>query len=156
MIHVSRYGRIGKDNASDEDQHGCLLLFFGVIIVCASAFLSYREIVYLCFGRQAEATIERVFDVTGRNPATTVIFHFTDAKTGEQRRDSDQLRLGWRPLPGPLAVEYVPGWELYVRVAGHRQQWSLWVFGASLAAAIVYIGLLIRDAHRPIGRTRRE
>lgn len=155
MIHVSRYGRIGKDNASDEDQQGCLLLFFGTILVCVSAFLAYREIIYLCFGRVTDAAVERVFDVTGRNPQTTVIFNFTDAESGEQRRESDQLRLGWRPLPGPLPVEYVSGSETFVRVAGHRQQWSLWVFGASLTAAILYIGKLIREANRPIRRKPR-
>jgi hypothetical protein len=156
MIHVPHYGRIGKDNVADDDRRGCFFLLAGVLIVCVSAFLAYREIVYLCFARQAEATVEKVFDTRGRNPATTVIFEFTEAETGKQRRESDQLQLGWRPPPGPLVVQYVPGWNLYVRVAGNTQQWSLWVFGASLAAAIVYIGLLVREANTPVRRRRRR
>jgi hypothetical protein len=155
MYYFSGYGGSGKDPVAHDDQRGCFILIAGVLIVCVSAFLAHREIIYACFGRQAMAAVQRVFDVRGRTSSTTVIFEFTDAKTGKQRRESDQFRVGWRPPPGPLKVQYVPGSDIYVRVAGHTQQWSLWVFGASLAAAFVYIGMLIREANSPIRRSRR-
>lgn len=155
MFHLPGYSRIDNDNLDEDDRQGCFFLIIGAIVVSVSAFLAYREVIYLCFGRQTAATVERVFDVRGRHANTTVIFNFTDAGTEEQRRESDQLRLGWRPLPGPLPVEYVSGSASFVRVAGHRQRWSLWVFGASLTAAILYIGKLVREANRPIRRKRR-
>lgn len=155
MIHVSRYGRIGKDNVAEEDQRGCFLLIVAVLVLCVSAFLAHREVVYFIFGEQTAAAVDRVFDVRGRNSNTTVIFEFTDSATGKERRESDQMRLGWRPPPGRLKIQYVPGSDTYARVAGHTQQWSLWVFGASLTAIIVYIGWLVREANTPM-RTRRR
>jgi hypothetical protein len=109
MIHVSRYGRIGKDNVADDDQRGCFLLLVAVLVLCVSAFLAHREVVYFIFGEQTAAAVDRVFDVRGRSANTTVIFEFTDVATGQQRRESDQMHLGWRPPPGRLKVQYVPG-----------------------------------------------
>jgi len=154
-MYIRSFRRGSDRDVADDDQRGCLLVVAGSILLAVSAFLASREIVYLCCGRDAQATLLRLYDTRGRDPGTTVDFEFLDAGSGQQRRHSDQLRLGWRPPPGPLAIEYVPGWETFARVAGHTQQWSLWVFGAALTLAIVYIGLLIREAGAPIRRQRK-
>lgn len=154
-MYVSGLRRRYDDNLDDDDRRGCFVAMAAVALVCVSAFLSWRELVYLTRSRFIDATVLRVYDVRGRSAGTVIDFEFTDPATGALRRHSHKLSLGWRQPPGPLRVEFVPGSDTYARVAGHTQRWSLWVFGASLAAAGVYLGLLIREANTPIQRQRR-
>jgi len=148
--------RLHQNDDDDEHSRGCLLLIAAIVLVCVTAFLSWREIVYLCRGQTTDAAVLRVFDVEMRRSAhTTVQFEFTDPSTNTQRLHSDDMHLGWRPPDGPLRVEFVPGADAYARVAGYTQRWSLWVFGASVTAATAYIVMLAREANTPIRRQRR-
>lgn len=146
--------RSRSDDAGDDEQRGCLFIILGTLIVGVSAWMASREIVYLCCGKFADARVLRVYDSVSRDSRTTVDFEFADPETGNLRRHSYEMAAGWRPPTGPLKVEYVPGAETFARVAGSHQRWSLWIFGASLIAIIVYIGWLIREANSPICRKR--
>lgn len=154
-MHLSGLRRRYDDNLSDDDRRGCVFAMAATALVCVSAFLSWRELVYLTRSRFVDATVLRIYETHGRGAGTVVDFEFTDPATGALRRHSHKLSLGWRQPPGPLRIEFVPGSDTYARVAGHTQRWSLWFFGGALLTAGIYLGRLIREANTPIQRKRR-
>jgi hypothetical protein len=156
ILQLLGFRQNGSDDESDEQQRGCLFLIVGVLIVGVSAWFASREVRYLWGGELVDATVLRVLDSQGEHPHSTVDFEFKDPRTGDVRRHSAELPLGWRASDGRLQVECVPGADSYARVRGTHQQWSLWVFGASLIACGAYLGWLIREANTPIRRNRRR
>lgn len=154
-MHLSGLRRRYDDRLSDDDRRGCLLALVVTGVVCLSTVLSWRELRYLWSGTTVAARVLRVYEVRGRGAGTVVDFEFADPTTAAVRRHSDRLALGWQPPPGPLLVEFVPGAASYARVAGYNHRWALWVLGASLLLAAGYIGLVVREAHRPVRRKRK-
>ena len=151
-MYASGLRRRHEDNLSDDDRRGCVIAMVATAIVCVSAILSWRELVYLTRSQFIDAELLRTYEVHGRGRGTIVDFEFTDPETKRRRRHSHKLRLGWRPPPGPLRVQFVSGATSYARIAGHTQRWSLWVFGGSLIAAGIFLGRVIREANEPLRR----
>lgn len=151
-MYASGLRRRYEDNLSDDDRRGCVIAMVATAVVCVSAVLSWRELVYLARSDIIDADVLRVYEVRGRGRGTVVDFQFVDPGTNQRRRHSHKVRLGYQPPPGPLRVEFVSGASSFARIAGHTQRWSLWVFGGSLVVAAVFLVRVYREANEPVRR----
>ena len=154
-MYASGLRRRYEDNLSEDDRRGCVIAMVATAVVCVSAVLSWRELVYLARSDFIDAEVLRVYEVRGRGRGTFVDFQFVDPGTKQRRRHSHKVRLGYQPPPGPLRVEFVSGAGSFARIAGHTQRWSLWVFGGSLGVATIFVVRVSREANAPIRRKKR-
>ncbi len=115
-------------------------LFCGFLFL-VSLYISYQELVYLLWGRTAQATIVQTYTVEkrGRFGLVTglkrvVEYQFIDS-AGNTRKDSDEVSPDWDvPERGTIAVRYTPGRDGRSRLAGHVMWFGPVLLGISLLA----------------------
>src|SRR5262245_21527272 len=99
---------------------GSVLFFF------ASCWICYPELTYLLYGREAQATIKNIYEVTETEffVVTTgkhlsVEYTFTEPD-GTARTASRSVGMTWSiPPDGKVRVTYTPGADGYSRLSGH-------------------------------------
>jgi hypothetical protein len=139
------------------------LLISGVVFLVAS-YLTYREIVYLFQGHNAEGQVVRVFEVTrhrrsffNRRNNLIVEYSFVEAN-GTQRSGSDTVRPSWQyPEDGAVMIRYTPGKAGRSRLAGQVNWFGVVLFAVSVGAMVLFsIRLWVRAAEETRPRRRRD
>ena len=115
-------------------------LLGAVAVFLVSAFISYREMVYLARGRDTEAKVTKAYEMRrdqlfGLIPVKKLVvdYEFTDANN-HRRTGSDEVSGDWPLSPsGVVPVRYTDG---YSRLVGHHNWFGVGLFVASL----IYLG----------------
>jgi hypothetical protein len=122
-----------------------------VITFLVSTFMSCQELKYSTSGKKAEATVDRVYETTGRRGGVTrhVQYHYHD-EGGNLRNANDSVPDDWTPpRSGTITIEYLSDTS---RVAGHRNYMALTIFFASLVAMIVGTFMFVRHVREATKR----
>ena len=103
-------------------------LFFGLFLV--SGCMSWGELMYLVFGKTADARLTKVYESTGRTRQyLTVEYSFTEAD-GRQRTGMDTVSLDWPvPASSKVTVRYRTGEYGDSRLIGNTKWGVLALFG---------------------------
>ena len=139
-------------DTEEETARFKVMMFVGIVFL-VSAFLSWRELKYLTFGKEVDAKLVRVytFEDVGRRGRVRekigVDYEFKDAETGDVRKETDTLPITATPPKGPtVKVQYLEGSEGGSRLAGHAQTIWLWVCGGTLAFLGYKFFALVRES----------
>ena len=144
---------------SQDSGLGCLLMVFVPLLLIASTYLAWWELRFLVQGRPTLATVDGVQEVrmgrSGRFPLYNgnyleVRYTFQDEPAGRPRSEHDELPLSWPHPEGKVRIQYVSGVPGGSRVEGHRHIYSTIFFVVCVTGAIIYGGLLVRDARRAV------
>ncbi len=147
------YGwRLSPRAENQEAPLGCFLMIIIPGLFLVSAFFAWWELRYFVQGRTAEANVVEVREVTkgryGRSRYYRVSYVFKDSSTDETRTERDDVPRSWDRPAGAIAVQYIPNLRGMSRLAGHRSNVSVIFFSVCLAATVVYLGLLFREAQQ--------
>ncbi|WP_165248370.1 DUF3592 domain-containing protein [Paludisphaera soli] len=137
------------------------LAFGAFLAFMISGFYSVNELRYLIWGRTAPGQVAEAYvgpdpNRRGRAEALIVTVTFRD-QDGGARSATDVVHGDSEISVGDeVPVQYVPGSEYAVRLAGNRQLAPVFLFLGCLGALAVFIGLLIREANEPVKNNRRR
>lgn len=114
------------------------LLIAGAIFL-VSGCVSWGEVVYLLFGRDAQADVTKAYEVTrrgrfgvGGRTRLTVEYSFSEPD-GTRRTGTDTVPTDWFDQPGgKVEVRYTAGANGSSRLAGHVNWVGLGFFGLSV------------------------
>jgi hypothetical protein len=136
-------------------------LLGGVAFFLVSCFFVYDEFAFRLWGREAEATITKVFETKRGTRATgakalEVEFAFTE-DTGLRRRGTMTVEPNW-PVPpgGTMTVEYTPGELGRTRPKGQVYWGPIVIFLLALTVVAVFVILLLREANEDAPATPRR
>jgi hypothetical protein len=141
---------------ADEEKGKAKSWIIGLAILLVGGYFAIGELRYLAFGRTAEASITRAFDVTERGrggrerPKLEIRYEFTDAdglvRVGGDRVDPDA---GY-PRSGTVPVRYLSGQEGKVRLGGNIN----WVAIVAFLGVLGVMGLAVARVAIEERRTR--
>ncbi|VTR99376.1 DUF3592 domain-containing protein [Tuwongella immobilis] len=134
-------------------------LLGAVALFLVSSCLSWGEVAYLLWGRDAQATITKAFTssaIRSRTVRLTVEYEFTEPD-GTRRGGTVDLSPDWPvPASGKVAVRYMPGENGRSRLSGHVHWLGLTLFGLSVGAMGIFAYQMHREANEPARGTRRK
>lgn len=132
------------------------LLICGAIFLL-SCFMCYDELAYLLWGREAQATVAKVYESRSRRGPTRLTVEFTFSEPGGlHRKGMVTVPTDWSaPRSGTVPVEYTAGELGRARLAGQVNWTWIIVFAASVAAMGVFGYRLWREANDDAPRKRR-
>ena len=114
------------------------LLISGVLFV-VSCFICYGELVYLLNGRETQASVTKVYEVTkrgrfGMNRGTRLEAEYAFKEPdGTRRTGTSTVGKDW-DFSDSVAVRYTPGENGRSRLAGHVNWLGIILFFASVCA----------------------
>src|SRR3954466_1216070 len=102
----------------DDETRKLKIMLVVIVTFVISAFVAYSELQYALRGKTTEATVDRVYDTTGRRGGVTrhVQYHYHDA-AGNLRNSSDTVADDFPENAKKVQIEYLADTS---RVAGHR------------------------------------
>lgn len=133
---------------AEHDLQKAKWLLIGIGLFLLGGCISWEEVMYLLRGRDAQATITKVFETRGRTGnRLSVEYEFTESGVG-QRRGNQTVSLDW-PVPrdGKVMVRYTPGIDGDSRLSGHVRWLGLLLFFGSLVFVVIGIIVMGREAH---------
>jgi hypothetical protein len=153
---VFRFSRSPRVEMHQSSGFGCLLILIAPLLLLVSGYLAWWELRFFVQGRTTDAAVDGIQKILmsrhrwlgGRY--LEVHYTFTDEPTGRLRSEYDELPLSWPPPAGTVLVQYISSVPGRSRLQGHRHLLFTLFFVVSVAAAIVWAGLLLRDARRAV------
>lgn len=137
----------------DEMRRLKWMLAAGVLFL-VSAYFSWRELKYVMFGTQTDATLVRVYETTepgrrGRLREILAVEYQFKESGGTVRKETDTLQIDTdRPTGPTVRVQYLDGSVGRSRLSGNtRRIWLLLLF-ASLSFLGFKVFQLIRESKR--------
>ena len=153
---VFRFSRLPRVEMHQPSGLGCLLMVIVPLLLLGSTYFAWWELRFFVQGRTTDATVDGVQKILmsrhrwlgGRY--LEVHYTFKDEPTGLLRSEYDELPLSWPPPAGTVRVQYISGVPGGSRLQGHRHLIFTLCFVVSVCAAVVYAGLLLREARRAV------
>ncbi|MGL6077035.1 MAG: hypothetical protein ACRC8S_23000 [Fimbriiglobus sp.] len=129
-------------------------LLISVVVFLFSGCISWTEMSYLLFGKDAQADVTNAYEVTRRGKFGTggrkqlVIDYAFNEPDGTRRTGTENVSLDW-PMPknGKVPVRYISGADSSSRLAGQVRWGGLALFGASLGLISFFGFRLWREAN---------
>jgi hypothetical protein len=110
-----------------------------IVVFLISGCMTWGELIYLVSGRNAEADIVKINEVTRRGrfgiPRQSLVVNYSFAEAdGTRRTGADTMSADWTaPSSGKVPVRYTPGANGNVRLVGNVNWLSIILFGVSVA-----------------------
>ncbi len=139
---------------SDNETARAKWLAGAAIISLLSGCFSWGELVYLLFGRDAQADVTKALLVTrggrlgvGGREMLVIEYEFTEPD-GIKRGGTDTVPPDWPPpVNGKVPVRYTAGEKGHSRLAGHVSWVALTLFALAAGGVAVFGYRLMREAN---------
>jgi hypothetical protein len=127
-------------------------ILLALVVFIISGCLSWGELMYLVTGKDAEANIGKVYEVTKKGSKWLSIEYSFSEPDGTSHNGDLNAALDWRPpANGKVPVRYTPGKDGNVRLAGAVNWIALGCFGGSMALVAFFGIRLFLQARREVG-----
>jgi hypothetical protein len=153
---IFRFSRSPRVDMHQPSGFGCLLMVIVPLLLVVSTYFAWWELRLFVEGKTTDATVDGVNRILlsrhrwlgGRY--LEVHYTFEDGPKGPLRSEYDEVPLSWPQPAGTVRVEYISGVPGGSRLEGHRHLIFTLFFVVSVCAAVVYAGLLLREARRAV------
>jgi hypothetical protein len=145
----------------DEEVGRAKWLLLSGVMFLVSCFICYAELRYLISGREVQATVTKVTEVTqrrryglGESKHLSIEYAFQEPN-GTMRKGEDSVGLDSPLARGPtVPVQYTPGGDGRSRLVGHVHWVGIAVFVISVSILGVAGWRLWREASQPFPSRR--